>query len=375
MERAIKKKQWEGGYTGKDLSVFEKSNYGQREQALELKETIGAKKGAPTALVTHGANPGMITHFLKQALLNIASDSGDPGIPRERRGEWTAWAELARRLGVKVLHVSERDTQVAREYRKERGVFANTWSVLGFMGEGRQPSELGWGTHEKVFPADGRRHDRGRQSAIYLEKPGMAVQVRSWAPIEGPFLGFLITHNESISMSDLLTLRDPATGAVAYRPTAHYAYHPCDDAVLSIHECAGKAWVGQSRVRLLVDELTEGIDELGILVMGPKRGSYWFGSQLSLADARRLAPHNSATTLQVTASVTAGVCWAIRNPRLGVVEPEDMDHEFAMRIILPYIQPVVGVYTDWTPLEHRGELFPEDVDTSDPWQFKNFRVS
>jgi taurine dioxygenase len=33
-----------------------------------------------------------------------------------------------------------------------------------------------------------------------------------------------------------------------------------------------------------------------------------------------------------------------------------------------------GTYSDWTPLDGRGQLFPEDVDSSDPWQFKNFRV-
>ena len=35
----------------------------------------------------------------------------------------------------------------------------------------------------------------------------------------------------------------------------------------------------------------------------------------------------------------------------------------------------IGAYSDWTPLLDRGRLFPEDVDTADPWQFKNFRVT
>jgi homospermidine synthase len=41
---------------------------------------------------------------------------------------------------------------------------------------------------------------------------------------------------------------------------------------------------------------------------------------------------------------------------------------------MPYLGKVVGKYTDWTPLYQRGELFPEELDTSDPWQFKNVRV-
>jgi fatty acid-binding protein DegV len=44
-------------------------------------------------------------------------------------------------------------------------------------------------------------------------------------------------------------------------------------------------------------------------------------------------------------------------------------------LMLGYLGPVVGVYTDWTPLEGRGRLYPEDVDRDDPWQFKNFLVT
>jgi homospermidine synthase len=34
---------------------------------------------------------------------------------------------------------------------------------------------------------------------------------------------------------------------------------------------------------------------------------------------------------------------------------------------------MAGVYSDWTPLQGRGALFPEATDP-DPWQFSNFRV-
>ena len=41
-----------------------------------------------------------------------------------------------------------------------------------------------------------------------------------------------------------------------YRPTVHYAYHPCDDAVLCLHELAGKNWQQQAEQRLMMDEIT-----------------------------------------------------------------------------------------------------------------------
>ncbi|HEV2303252.1 MAG TPA: saccharopine dehydrogenase C-terminal domain-containing protein, partial [Stellaceae bacterium] len=204
-----------------------------------------------------------------------------------------------------------------------------------------------------------------------LMRSGAATRVRSWTPLEGPYHGFLITHGESISIADYLTWRE--AGAVRWRPTCHYAYHPCDDAVLSLHELAGKNWRLQSKKRLMMTEISHGIDELGVL-MGSEKGVYWYGSRLSIEEARRVAPHNNATSLQVTAAVLGGLVWAIENPRRGVVEPDEMDHARILEIARPYLGDIVGVWGDWTPLLGREALFPEDLDRDDPWQFKNIRV-
>jgi homospermidine synthase len=359
---------WPGGYTDPNLPPAARSNYALRESALALRTTQRGGNAGPTAILTHGANPGLVSHFVKQALIDVAR-AADPGaaLPGDRAG----WGRLAQRLGVKAIHIAERDTQVST-IPKAPGEFVNTWSIDGFFSEGSQPAELGWGTHERHFPDDGRRHDFGSQAAIYLMRPGAGTRVRSWTPLEGPYHGFLITHGESISIADYLTLRDGER--VLYRPTCHYAYHPCDDAVLSLHELAGKNWQLQSRKRLMMDEIVEGIDELGVLLLGPGKGVYWYGSRLSIEEARRVAPHNNATSLQVTAPVLAGVIWAIEHPERGVVEPEELDFARVLEICRPYLGDVVGVWGDWTPLHDRERLFPEDLDRDDPWQFKNIRV-
>ena len=357
---------WPGGYTDPNVSPSLRSNYAFREAALALRKT---RPGGPTAVITHGANPGLVSHFVKQALLNLASDLAEPvNAPTSRE----AWAALAARLGIKVIHIAERDTQTA-SVPKAVDEFVNTWSVDGFVSEGSQPAELGWGTHERHFPPDGQRHANGCGSAIYLSRSGASTRVRSWTPKAQHYHGFLITHGESISIADYFTVRD--AGQVRYRPTVHYAYHPCDAAVLSVHEFAGRNWHLQSRKRILMDEITDGIDELGVLLAGHARNAYWFGSQLSIDEARALAPFNSATSLQVTVAVLSGMIWAMENPLCGITEPDEMDFRRNLEICLPYLGPVVGEYTDWTPLYQRGELFPESVDSSDPWQFCNVRVA
>jgi homospermidine synthase len=302
-------------------------------------------------------------------MLNIAADTGvAAGDPQTRE----QWATLAHLLGIKVIHIAERDTQVS-PVRKRPGEFVNTWSCDGFVSEGCQPCELGWGAHEKHFPKDGQRHDFGRGSAIFLTQPGAATRVRTWTPKAGHFHGFAITHGESISISDYLTVKEG--DKVVYRPTVHYAYHPCDDAVLSVHELAGRNFVMQSQQRILMNEISSGgIDELGVLLAGHSRNAYWYGSQLSVDEARKLCPYNNATSLQVTVAVLSGVIWAMENPNRGVVEPDEMDFRRNLEICKPYLGPVVGEYTGWNPLTGRESLFPEDIDRDDPWQFKNVRV-
>ena len=357
---------WTGFYFDTSLGPEARSNYALREIMLAARRR---NPGGTTAISTCGANPGMVSWFVKQALIDIARDLGHAvTTPTTRDG----WARLAQTLGVKGVHIAERDTQVAK-HPKPRDVFVNTWSVEGFLSEGMQPAELGWGTHEKWMPANAGTHKEGCGAAIYLNQPGANTRVRSWCPTPGPQYGFLVTHNEAISIADYYTVREG--DKVAYRPTCHYAYHPANDAVLSLHELFGRAGVVQEEHHILTEkEIETGIDELGVLLYGHGKNAYWYGSQLSVEETRRIAPYQNATGMQVSSAVLAGMVWALENPSAGIVEADEMDFQRCLEVQLPYLGPVKGYYTDWTPLQNRPGFFPEDIDESDPWQFRNILV-
>jgi homospermidine synthase len=338
-----------------------------------LRETLLAEKrnnpGGITAVSCCGANPGMVSWFVKRALLNLAKDLNLKFETPKTREQWAA---LMQKAGVKGIHIAERDTQRSK-HAKPANNFVNTWSVEGFVSEGMQPAELGWGTHEKWMPETGRKHDDGCQAAIYLQQPGANTKVRSWCPTPGAQYGRLVTHNESISIADYFTVGSGKD--VTYRPTCHYAYHPCNDAVLSLEEMFGRAGERQPEHHILDEnEVTDGIDELGVLLYGHDKNAYWYGSQLSIEETRAIAPYQNATGLQVSSAVIAGMAWALENPKAGIVEADEMDFEACLKWQLPYLGPVNGFYTDWTPLAGRPGMFPEDMDASDPWQFKNILV-
>lgn len=355
---------WPGVFDNPMLDIRQRTNFVARERALQLARELGPD--SPTAVLDHGANPGLVSHFVKRALLDLDRTLRGRSTRPATREEWAA---LARDLDVKLIQIAERDTQVT-ERPKKPGEFVNTWSIDGFIDELMQPAELSLGTSEARAPRAARWHRRG-SGTIFLPRPGGATYARTWVPSIGGFQGLLMSHDEAFSIADYFSLRDG--GRFSYRPTVMFVYHPCDDAMLSAHELEGGGWQLQPRQRRLGTDIVAGMDELGVLLAGHARNAYWYGSQLSIEDVRRHVPFANATSLQVVAGALAAIVWALRNPRRGVVEPDDLDFEDCLETAAPYLGQLTGIFTKWTPLQGRGDLFPEDLDASQPWQLQNVR--
>ena len=92
----------------------------------------------------------------------------------------------------------------------------------------------------------------------------------------------------------------------------------------------------------------------------------------------RLAEHAGLPVLRLDdfykSAGDPGLPYITEGPNAGIVEADEMDYRRCLAVQRPYLGPVRGYYTDWTPLTDRPGLFPEDLDESDPWQFKNVLV-
>jgi len=336
----------------------------------------------PTAVVEHGANPGLISHFTKQGLLDIGKRlladkkvSGREAEEIQQLMKDQKFNYLAMKLGVKVIHCSERDTQIT-DKPKEVGEFVNTWSVEGFREEGTTTAEMGWGTHEKTLPPLAYEHTEGPRNQICLARMGINTWVVSWVP-NYCIRGMVVRHGEAFTISDKLTVWED--GKAIYRPTVHYAYCPSDAAIASLNELRGYDYKLQERQRILNDDIVSGSDILGALIMGHAYNSWWTGSDLSIEESRRLVPHQNATTMQVAISVVAATMWMIQNPSRGVCVPDDLPHEYILKISKPYLGKFISKPYDWTPLKHYVNAFNgynnPDIDRTDVWQFKNFLIT
>lgn len=353
-----------------------------RHHALRRMSRDWGDRG-PTAIIEHGANPGLVSHWTKVGLEDVATTmlkDGVEDLQRRARIEQALGeadhARMAMETGTRAIHISERDTQIG-SLPKEPEEFVNTWSVEGFYEEGVAPAELGWGTHERELPPSAVVPEDGIGNQICLARPGMATWVRSWVPSSGPIEGMLIRHGEAVTISDHLTVAGD-DGKVAYRPTVHYAYLPTDAALASVHECKMRGFRLQERQRIMTDEIVSGADELGVLLLGHDLGAWWTGSQLTIEETRELVSGQNATTLQVAASVLAAVFAAVRHPDRGLCRPDDLDHHEILAIADPYLGPTPSVRSDWTPQATGPGPFDDYLGVTppdDPWQFSNVLVS
>jgi homospermidine synthase len=145
-----------------------------------------------------------------------------------------------------------------------------------------------------------------------------------------------------------------------------------------MHELQMRQWELTPNQRIMNEEIIDGDDRLGVLLMGHPYKSWWTGSLLNIHDSRKLVPKQSATTVQVASSVYAAVAWAMANPNSGYLVPDDLP----WREVLGFAEKYWGGYhsaaADWDPLMHRNDLFKgwnnRKYDESDPWQFSNFLV-
>jgi homospermidine synthase len=367
--------EWDPYSAGAARNPTERTLYWRHMKLRKLTNTWGGK--GPTAIVEHGANPGLVSHLTKKALFDIATQAikdGKDGAGVKEAYESENFPSLAHKLGVKVIHIAERDTQVT-DKPKQVNEFVNTWSVEGFYEEGIAPAELGWGTHEKTLPINAYQHPDGPKNQICIAQPGAKTWVRSWVP-NMETTGMVIRHGEAFTISDHLTVWDK--DKAVYRPTVHYAYCPTDAAVASMHELEMRQWDLTTNQRIMNEEIIDGDDRLGVLLMGHTYKSWWTGSLLNIHDSRKLIPKQSATTVQVASAVYAAVAWAMANPNAGYRVPDDLP----WREVLAFAEKYWGGYhsaaADWDPLMHRNDLYKgwnnRKYDESDPWQFSNFLV-
>lgn len=339
-----------GHSKAQDYTLYHRNQEIRKLAASNQTDTTGQ---GPTAILDSGANPGFVSALVKKGLVDITKKLlKSSKLSKDTKKTLKGYIKnnhfnlLARALGLKTIHISERDTQISNMPKKP-GQFVNTWSIPGFIEEGAAPAELGWGTHEKKLPLHARMHTSGEKNQICIDVRGCTKEMITWIK-SGPIVGMLIRHGEAYSISSRLSVypddkvhprsyvHDPlrhkdTKGKCLYRPTVHYVYLPCDNGLASIHECAQNGFQSSlDKHRIMYNDIISGRDELGVTLYGDF-GIWWIGSLLDINEARKMVDPEindiSATSLQVGGGVISGIIYAMRHPNAGICFIDDCDYK------------------------------------------------
>ena len=305
--------------------------------ALELRaarshldgQARAASPAAPRRCRCCGANPGMVSWFVKQALLDVARDTGLKVKEPATREEW---GRLMQQVLASRASISPSATPSAPSSPSRGRCSSTPGRSRVSVSEGMQPAELGWGTHEKWMPGTATSTRLGRGAAIYLTQPGANTRVRSWTP-DRPGAIRLPGHPQRVDLDRRLlhAARRRHGGLPADLPLRLSSLQR-RRAVAARDVRPGRDAADDMDHILDEHEIVDGIDELGVLLYGHEKNAYWYGSQLSIEETRRIAPYQNATGLQVTSAVLAGMVWALENPTAGIVEADEMDFRRCLEV-------------------------------------------
>lgn len=313
-----------------------------------------------TSIIEFGMNPGLISVFVKQGIIDITKRALKHQIKTNKINKQLLHyyknrdhKNLARLLDIKAIHCSEIDTQLPQNPPKKP--FVNTWSCVGLITEGIEPAEIQIGTHEKSLPFNASNVSEIIPQLITTQTPGKDIKIKSIVPlkinpnndVEFTYIeGRCIHHGEGISLNRYL-------GSFEYSPTMHYVYklNPITDKLLdnishneliNISETPEK-W----KVLNVYEDQLQGYDNIGALFVFDKNPiteniepfSFWTGSILNTNYTTKTLndPYFGPTVIQVMAGILSGVRWMLKNKNKGILFGEDIDDNYIIKLSKKYL--------------------------------------
>lgn len=374
--------------TVKDSAITCPVNNGIFLQHINLQVIADKTKdyGNTTALIEFGMNPGLISVFIKQGIMNLAKQvlkyRKAKGKKVNKKMEEYVKAKnhkkLAKMMGIEVMHCSEIDTQLPKVINE--GKFINTWSCVGLITEGLEPAEIQMGTHEKYVPFAKSEVNQVIPQLLITKAYGKDLKFESIAPLKinsddsvtfTKFEGRCIHHGEGISLNRYL-------GSFKYAPTMHYVYKLNPYTEKLIDETSPQEMVNilndpsKWKVLNMHEDKIEGYDNIGALFISRKNPFtetdelfyFWTGSILNTDYTKNVLKDQyfGPTVIQVMGGVLSGVVWMMKHKNKGLCFGEDIDDKFVINMCKKYLgkyysRPVIVSKEDELPGTTMDKLF------------------
>lgn len=341
-------------------------------------------------VLQHGNNPGLVSHFVKAGIEYIANNQFKKDKKLKELIKSNKFNEAAQKLGIKMIHVNDIDLQEVKDTYDENTLFS-TWCIDSFFFEMLSEATLDFGPHEEInFEEECKLLDFDNG---FLEFKNLAAEkmCRTYYP-EGEFEGFLVPHEETITIAKSLEVKE--NGKAIYRPSVMFLYSPCDFAKkylknakvneypnpdpnkpLDCEKENGNAivrgYVYPEKAEIIYQEKIEsGTEYVGVLLIGENFKPVWIGNRIEttfLYKKKKDSYWQTPTITPVAMSALAAVCWMIKNKdKGGIYFPDDIeDYKYILKKAEKYISKTIYKTFDKESLKEKLNIDFSNIQAKD----------
>lgn len=327
-------------------------------------------------VLQHGNNPGLVSHFVKAGIDYIVNTQFKRNKNFKKLLKENKFNELAFLLGIKTIHVNDIDLQEANATYSKDKMFS-TWCIDSFFFEMLSESTLNLGTQDKSNFKDNIKYADFEKGFIELKDIAANQECYTFYP-NGKFKGFLVPHEETITIAQSLEVKD--NNSTIYRPTVMFIYSPCNFAKKYMNDCKVNSYPtsdtskpqdcenlnGTSIIRghiypkkseiLYKENISSGTEYVGVLIIGDNFNPVWIGNRIEpsfLYKDKKTSYWQTPTITPVAMSALSAICWMIKNKEKGgIYFPDDIaEYKEILKIAEKYISKTIYKTIDKSILE------------------------
>ena len=339
-------------------SIFE-----EHEKKCVLKEKY---EGKYPIVLQHGNNPGLVSHFVKAGIEYIITTQFKKDKHLKELLKVGKFNEAARELGIRMIHVNDIDLQEVNGVCNDEILFS-TWCTDSFWFEMLSEATANMGTHEMPDLGDECNLFDTEKGFVEFKKLAADVKCRTVYP-GGDFEGFLVTHEETITIAKALEVKNGEE--TVYRPSVMFIYKPCTyasnyfskakvndypspspDKPQDVDNANGttiiRGYVYPKKSEILYQEkIASGTEYVGVLLLGDKFKPVWVGNRVEkefLSKDKKASYWQTPTITPVAMSALAALCFMLKNKEKGVIYfPDDIpDYKFIINKAEKYISKTI----------------------------------
>ncbi len=317
-------------------------------------------------ILQHGNNPGLVSHFTKAAIEYIVYKQFRKSKKLKRLLKENKFNEIAKILGIRMIHVNDIDLQkIKEEYQEDKLI--STWCVDSFFFELLSVATQNIVPHEKMDNKNEYRLLDIERGFLEYKKIAADMKCRTYYP-NGSFEGYLVPHEETITIANSLEVVED--NKTIYRPSVMFIYSPCDLAKEYLSHAKVNSYpdpdpkkpldceseTEQNIVRgylypkeseiVYQEKIKEGTEYVGVLLLGDNFDPVWVGNRIEMSylyKNKKDSYWQTPTITPVSMSALAAVCWMLKNKdKGGIYFPDDIpDYKYILKIAEKYISKTI----------------------------------